>query len=647
MATNYISTRSGPWSEAATWGGGGAPTSAGDTATVTAGHEVVYDLDSAVELGAITVYGVLSVARDRNTKLVQGDNSITVKSGGELRVGAEAALVPKDYTCDLLWNTTTDNANGIAVEAGGKLAVWGDPGYYGGAHTAVIAADWTSGQTFAVAGDWTAKWKVGQEITVGKGGTYGHYNTDTALFTIKALTLSGGDTAIEITEAKPAGTFLTGGAVTNVSRNVKIGKLGASTVIGNYNTLRPRILNSSTAGVVIRDATLTGLARGLDGGSGAVIDGVIRNCQWGVIYGSGHTVSGAVYSCQYGVGYGSGHTVSGAVYSCQWGVVHGSGHTVSGAVYSCQYGVVFGSGHTVSGAVYSCKYGVYSGERVVVTGALGYDAAGSPSPNSGADIECYSWVIQTDVILRGARYAPAGLTFASRNNRLYYSDVHSFDDGQTPGVMRRYGEFGTVVNDSTAHRLATQSLRAEPLSQCGIGYGIELCRWREDNVPAGPQTRRVYVRGAGWTTFPSAAELAIEAEYLSSAGVYAVTTIRSTESLAANDVWTALTLAFSPARQGPVTYRVVLSRYEAGASVYLDHALYLSDTSFFEAAFDADGRSTLPSPCRPATLPVPGDVLAGRTYGWSSEEQRGTLALSDFDLALSVDPAENILVEVS
>jgi hypothetical protein len=590
MATNYISARSGPWSEAATWGGGGAPTSAGDTATVTAGHEVVYDLDSAVELGAITVYGVLSVARDRNTKLVQGDNSITVKSGGELRVGAEAALVPKDYTCDLLWNTTTDNANGIAVEAGGKLAVWGDPGYYGGAHTAVIAADWTSGQTFAVAGDWTAKWKVGQEITVGKGGTYGHYNTDTALFTIKALTLSGGDTAIEITEAKPAGTFLTGGAVTNVSRNVKIGKLGASTVIGNYNTLRPRILNSSTAGVVIRDATLTGLARGLDGGSGAVIDGVIRNCQWGVGYGSGHTVSGAVYSCQYGV---------------------------------------------------------YSGERVVVTGALGYDAAGSPSPNSGADIECYSWVIQTDVILRGARYAPAGLTFASRNNRLYYSDVHSFDDGQTPGVMRRYGEFGTVVNDSTVHHLATQSLRAEPLSQCGIGYGIELCRWREDNVPAGPQTRRVYVRGAGWTTFPSAAELAIEAEYLSSAGVYAVTTIRSTESLAANDVWTALTLAFSPARQGPVTYRVVLSRYEAGASVYLDHALYLSDTSFFEAAFDADGRSTLPSPCRPATLPVPGDVLAGRTYGWSSEEQRGTLALSDFDLALSVDPAENILVEVS
>ena len=39
--------------------------------------------------------------------------------------------------------------------------------------------------------------------------------------------------------------------------------------------------------------------------------------------------------------------------------------------------------------------------------------------------------------------------------------------------------------------------------------------------------------------------------------------------------------------------------------------------------------------------------IRDRTYGWSSEEQRGTLALIDFDLALSVDPAENILVEVS
>jgi hypothetical protein len=43
-----------------------------------------------------------------------------------------------------------------------------------------------------------------------------------------------------------------------------------------------------------------------------------------------------------------------------------------------------------------------------------------------------------------------------------------------------------------------------------------------------------------------------------------------------------------------VTYRVVLQKYEAGASVYLDHALYYTPTQFIEATFDW-GESVLPT----------------------------------------------------
>ena len=45
---DYTSTQAGDWNNAATWGGGGSPSSNGDTATIA--HEVDYNLgDSAID----------------------------------------------------------------------------------------------------------------------------------------------------------------------------------------------------------------------------------------------------------------------------------------------------------------------------------------------------------------------------------------------------------------------------------------------------------------------------------------------------------------------------------------------------------------------------------------------------------------------
>jgi hypothetical protein len=65
------SAKSGPWSAAATWQGGKVPP-AGSCVQIRAGDRVVYDLNSDQAIRTIHVAGVLSFARDRNTRLDVG-----------------------------------------------------------------------------------------------------------------------------------------------------------------------------------------------------------------------------------------------------------------------------------------------------------------------------------------------------------------------------------------------------------------------------------------------------------------------------------------------------------------------------------------------------------------------------------------------
>jgi len=531
----YTSIKSGDWDDPTVWGTASYPSVAGDTAAI--GHTVDYNVVSTIELGAITIDsgGLLKFKADLTTKLTLGDVDLRINSSGELRVGAVDAVIGKAFIADLIWNTTGDNLKGIYVASGGKLTMYGDPDYYGAVDNSVLAANWTAGKIFSMVGDFATKWAVGDQITVHKGAQYISYSADTILCTIASLTLNGSNTDITINEAAPGVTFATGGRVQNVSRNVRLSKLGASTVIGNYNTLRPRIYDMNVVAnnnCVMSNALLTGFygieslfnfrflrsiirntfrginsgsghtisgavysnsnginsgsghtisgavysnSIGIYSGSGHTISGAVYSNSNGIYYGSGHTISGAVYSNSNGINSGSGHTISGAVYSNSVGINSGSGHTISGAVYSNSVGINSGSGHTISGAVYSNSGGINSGSGLWITGRLGYDAAGTVALNT-FDIGFMSSVTAVEIYLQGAKIPPAGLVFRYRNDVLYSGNVYSEDHGQVLGEHIHYAQFGTCTRDVSVVRPggAGSSIKIEPLSLCAVATPIRL-----------------------------------------------------------------------------------------------------------------------------------------------------------------------------
>ncbi len=71
LSTVLRSARSGPWSSATTWEGGKVPGAAARV-QIRTGHRVEYDVASDAVIRSIHVAGVLSFARDRDTRLDVG-----------------------------------------------------------------------------------------------------------------------------------------------------------------------------------------------------------------------------------------------------------------------------------------------------------------------------------------------------------------------------------------------------------------------------------------------------------------------------------------------------------------------------------------------------------------------------------------------
>jgi len=559
----YTSIKSGDWDDPTVWGTASYPSVAGDTAAI--GHTVDYNVVSTIELGAITIDsgGLLKFKADLTTKLTLGDVDLRINSSGELRVGAVDAVIGKAFIADLIWNTTGDNLKGIYVASGGKLTMYGDPDYYGAVDNSVLAANWTAGKIFSMVGDFATKWAVGDQITVHKGAQYISYSADTILCTIASLTLNGSNTDITINEAAPGVTFATGGRVQNVSRNVRLSKLGASTVIGNYNTLRPRIYDMNVVAnnnCVMSNALLTGFYGIESLFNFRFLRSIIRNTFRGINSGSGHTISGAVYSNSNGIN-------------------SGSGHTISGAVYSNSVGINSGSGHTISGAVYSNSGGINSGSGLWITGRLGYDAAGTVALNT-FDIGFMSSVTAVEIYLQGAKIPPAGLVFRYRNDVLYSGNVYSEDHGQVLGEHIHYAQFGTCTRDVSVVRPggAGSSIKIEPLSLCAVATPIRLYT---DPMPgplfkfwlvAGVQRiLNVYIRSLGvWASYPTAGELYIQASYLSDPATIARSLLNSTAVMSDATTWVPFSVTLTPARAGWVDVYLYMRKYEAGKGCYVD-----------------------------------------------------------------------------
>lgn len=220
---------------------------AADIVTIPSDCTVTYNVDSTDELGNLTVNGVLNFATNMSTQM-RIANASTIAGTGTINIGSALSPLPKQYTCQIHLTCGTNATGGVLTTGTGNIQAYGDPEYYGSDFDTQLAADWTSGQTFNVVGDFSTKWAAGHILHIHQKnnskftGTTGH-TVDVKPYTIGSVgAYAAGVTPITISDAAPGVTFDSGGYVLNVSRNVTFLKTGydLKTGMGVAGALSPR-----------------------------------------------------------------------------------------------------------------------------------------------------------------------------------------------------------------------------------------------------------------------------------------------------------------------------------------------------------------------------------------------------------------------
>jgi len=339
MAT-YTSVKNGNWSDPLTWGSASYPSISGDIVDIR--HEVIYDINSSIQMGTVTINGgILDFSRSMNTRLAMGNYDLEIGgylTAGVLKIGDTNNPIPKEYTAILEFNPSSDASKGITINNSIDYShivfyeryfrLVGDPDYYGSIISTTLTSNWTSGKIFTVSGNLVSKWKIGQEIIMNaySMATYvgSPVSTHTRQFTIANITLNGENTDIEVVEDFSI-PFNLGAHVINISRNVIVRKVNAVTTLENYNTLRPRLYgNNWSFSSEYHDVTnvmFVGMAD-MSGFRNNVIPGndwngcVWRNGESALTYTTGMTdrymtklYNCVVVSCKYGVSWCQGRGV--------------------------------------------------------------------------------------------------------------------------------------------------------------------------------------------------------------------------------------------------------------------------------------------------------------------------------------------------
>lgn len=153
MAT-YTSTQSGNFSNAATWGGGGAPSAEGDVFNITAGHTVTIDTGVSNPTNGFAdsnIYGILqSQSGQSNTLRMNG--RLYIQSGGTLHLRAGATIEITGTSPDQhgIWGENATNVNIIMEGSDGMPSTTLAAGTYNEKTTSLPV---TSAANFAV-GEW-------------------------------------------------------------------------------------------------------------------------------------------------------------------------------------------------------------------------------------------------------------------------------------------------------------------------------------------------------------------------------------------------------------------------------------------------------------------------------------------------------------
>lgn len=234
MAT-FTSVTTGDWDDGATWGntspgtkGTDWPGLAGDVVTISNGDTVTYNVSetNAIQVD-INAGGELNFSTTMDTLLTL--TAIDHDWYGNMIVGTIATPIDAAYTAVIDFQGTSGSQDLFSATTS-TLSFCGDPDVFGSTITATLTADWTSGQTFTIDGDYTSLWSSGSELWIIKDSIYSNRYTDIVKFTIDTIILNGSNTDITINETFPTGTWTQGSIIWNVERNVKLTCNGVTTL---------------------------------------------------------------------------------------------------------------------------------------------------------------------------------------------------------------------------------------------------------------------------------------------------------------------------------------------------------------------------------------------------------------------------------
>jgi hypothetical protein len=603
----FTSTGSGNWNDGATWGnaspgskGTDWPGNAGDTFNVAAGHTVTYNVSETNALGASQVNGILSFLASASTKMILSA-ALTVQNGGTLRMGSSGTPIDSSHTAELYF-TVGDGSNGLVLAATGKLEAYGTD-FTGSKHINYLTANWTSGQTFTVKGDVTAAWAAGQTLVVQRF----HSAYPTAIgggeYTIASMAANGSDTDVTISEAAPGTTFRAGAIVMHTKRNVALGKTSATRTLGNKNTSRPVFSTNSTSVTVayvdVQDAEFVGVQQlfipgagnnpymkftrvvarngyfiGSAGAGAQTMNTIWNKClfiSWVTFYGQRRATFTECVMFDTPISQMRENRFTDC-YFVQYNGLMFDFAIVQNIFINCDWvelqraiGCVDYTGPVMGNKFFNCNFGMFRHHSNTCTFTQHYNAV----PVYGGD---------------------------HHYNSKFNVDVTYYDWSPWPGPFVRYDDYGGTLGDTRTHSRGVRTkTNATIVRDGGSAIALEvsdltyndprylnypLFEWVEWDVPASEQTRKIYIRGGNggsedWSTYPTAAELFLEAEYYDEAGTCHKAFVVSNDVLTDNTTWTAFDVSFTPGRVGQVVYRLRLGLVTGVASkkLYVDPQL--------------------------------------------------------------------------
>jgi hypothetical protein len=702
MAT-YTSVQNGNWNDPATWGSASYPSVAGDIVNII--HEVIYNVNSAVQMGDIIVKGntgILRFSKIMNTRLalqhknlVIGDDTTT----GKFIIGeSDEECLPKEYTAILEFATTSDNVKGIVLSNAWPLAqqisLHGDSSLYGNVLSATLLSDWASGTTFTVIGDLTNKWRIGQKLIIQNvedyppDGTAYNVAKKLKILTISNIVLNGSNTDITVSEAW-ANTFWANAIVTNLTRNIIIRKVNAVTTLGGWNTARPMLDGSygytyTNSINEINNVDFTGFYT-IKGIYCLFKNCVFRNGYFGlqdlalcysitdyemsvVEYKENNVKESIFFSMYYPFSDGGGQFThisdsqfvgnlycfnndgnkkitnckfianNIASFSCRHMKFYDcdfiqNGYSVYRSTNMDYYNCMFYKQNRLCnrGGPYLFKSCYHGCDRNEVLEAAFWDRYGEMHNLYGSDLsfdDCVGgfWVYGPD----------AGYTECKLRNTRNLDTWDPYDDtivmDAECGVFDEDGNgrikdiyYCKRVSDSY---IGIDSQKFHVYKRVPFSKFSNLVTLTENNVKPIPQKRKFYIKTENFISW-TANNLYMEVEYLSNNTSWVTAKIQSIQVPSANNVWTELSVEFTPAREGDAVYRIILTGFPeisitytwredwqwweiiySNPWIYIDSAIWISDTQYVKIPWAiGDWEPRFTSPDMPLSIDVRADTV--------------------------------------